>query len=191
MYLHKKGGNMVSLTSYKITNLIIPVSILGITYVLTIKNKRLSKKNKKLLKIMLISSIALYTTVNLRLINRILKLVFNKINNKKAYESMNVESKKFKLPRTKKIILASLIIATIIGVGLVSVKYFSPPVDVDDVDKLIQEIDRYPNGKLPPELQAKVDKWLSDSDERIKVMESNLEKDLENLKTIGKDFGFE
>lgn len=182
---------MLSLTAHKITNLIIPVSILGITYVLTIKNKRLSNKNKKLLKIILISSIALYTTVNLRLINNILKIVFNKINNKKAYESMNVESKKFKLPRTKKIILASLIIAIIIGVGLVSVKYFSPPVYVDDFDKLIQDIDRYPSGKLSPELQAKVDKWLSDSDERIKVMESNLEKNLDNLKTIGKDFGFD
>jgi len=182
---------MLSLMAPKIINLIIPISILGITYVLTIKNKRLSKKSKKLLKIMLISSIALYTTVHLRLINSIIKLFFNKINNKKAYKSMNVESKKFKLPRTKKMIMASLIIATIIGIGLVSIKYFSPPVYVDDFDKLIRDINTYPIGKLTPELQAKVDKWLLDSDERIKVLESNLEKDIDNLKTIDKYFGFE
>ena len=174
-------------TAHKLGNIILPTSIIGIAYLLNRRNKRLSVKNKKVLKVLLISSIALYTISNLKLISGLLKIVTHKLQKQKAVESIENQTKKFKLPKPKKIVIGSIIVVAVIGLGILGIRHFSPPRDPLDV--LISELKKTP--EMTDELRDKVNKWLSESDDRLESMEINWERELSDLKEIGRDMGFE
>jgi prepilin signal peptidase PulO-like enzyme (type II secretory pathway) len=168
------------ITAHKLSNVLLPVAIGGFTYLLNRRSKRLSKKNKKILKILLISSIAIYGYINFNLIAGMFKLVLHKLKNQKTVENMDIDSKNYKLPRTKKIVLA-LTVTTLILVVIIGFKYFYEPMD--EVSRLIKEVEGVEI--LSPELSERVNKYLlKSSDQRMAEIENNWQQELE---TFGKE----
>lgn len=163
----------------KTANVLLPIAIGGFTYLLNRRNKQLSKKNKKILKILLISSIATYSCINFSSIAGLLKLVLNKLKNQKSIVNMDIDSTNYKLPRTKKIILA-LTVTTLILAVIISLKYFPEPMD--ELDMLIKEVEAVKTDTLSPELSEKVNQLLlKASDNRIAEMKTNWQQELETL----------
>lgn len=172
----------VVITARKLSNVLLPVAIGGFTYLLNRKNKGLSKKKKKILKILLISSIAVYSFINFNAIASLFKLVLNKLKNQKSLKNINLDSQNYKLPRTKKVIIA-LTVTTIILSVIVGLKYVSQPID--ELDILIKEVKAVETETLSPELSEKVNQLLlKASDKRIAEMQNNWQKELENFNNL-------
>lgn len=172
----------VVITAQKVFNVLLPVAMGGFTYLLNRKSKRLSKKNKKILKILLISSIALYSFINFNVIASLLKLVWNNLKDQKSVENIDINSQNYKLPRTKKIILA-LTVTTLILSVIVGLKYFSEPID--ELESLIKEVKAVKTDTLTPELSEKVNQLLiKASDKRIAEMQNNWQQELETFSNL-------
>ena len=167
----------VVMNARKTANVLLPIAIGGFTYLLNRRNKQLSKKNKKILKILLILSIATYSCINFSSIASLFKFVLSKLKNQKSIEY--IDSKNYKLPRTKRIIVA-LTVTTLILSLIISLKYFPEPMD--ELDMLIKEVKAVKTDTLSPELSEKVNQLLlKASDKRIAEMKTNWQQELETL----------
>lgn len=170
------------ITAQKVFNVLLPVAMGGFTYLLNRRSKRLSKKKKKILKILLISSIAVYSFINFNIIYSLLKLVLNNIKEQKSVENIDIHNQNYKLPRTKKIILA-LIVTTLILSVIVGLKYFIEPID--ELESLIKEVKAVKTETLTPELSEKVNQLLiKASDKRIAEMQNNWQQELETFSNL-------